>query len=139
MKKLSLWIIVFALVAPINGCTVKNITNVKQSFQKKEIKIPWETKESMKKAMSEAKEPIFVLFADPRDQQSAKSFEIIQELDLVEEIMLLNMEKAWVSSTFSQMQLRKVPTLLVLDPVDDDGSKEMIGYSAIRTYLRGTQ
>ena len=142
MKKISLWCAVFAIFAPINGCTIKNITNVKQDFHKiakKRVEIPWESKESIKEIMNEAKKPIFVLFAKPKDQQSDKSFEIIQDLALVEKISFLNMDEAWVSATFYQMQLTEVPTLLILDPINEDGSKEMIGYSAIRTYLRGTQ
>ena len=142
MKKILLWCALLAFVLPINGCTVKNISNIKKETKKEtknSLKFNWTSKEQVKVTIDNAKEPIMVLFASPDDQQSLKAIEFAIKTKQEKKMTFLNMRKDWVISTFNQMNLREVPTLLILDPINEDGSKEMIGYSAIRTYLGGLQ
>ena len=101
--------------------------------------MPWASKEQMKQVMEEAKEPISVLFGADGHQQSMKAIELVRKKDNFKTISILNLNEGWVAAIFYNMQLTDVPTLLVLDPINEDGSKEMLGYSAIRTYLEGVK
>ena len=87
--------------------------------------------------MNSPQKPVSVLFGKSNDQQSFKAIELIKELDKQKDITILNLNEPWVYTIFQEMELTVVPTLLILDPVNEDGSKEMLGYSAIRTYLEG--
>ena len=89
--------------------------------------------------MNNPQSNVFVLFARSNDQQSHKTIELIKELGEEGNISLLNLNEGWVYVIFQEMELTEVPTLLILDPINEDGSKEMLGYSAIRTYLEGVR
>lgn len=140
MKKILTFCGIIATILLLSSCTVKNISNIKQSSTKsssKVKKLSWASKEDIKNVMNSPQKPVSVLFGKSNDQQSFKAIELIKELDKQKDITILNLNEPWVYTIFQEMELTVVPTLLILDPVNEDGSKEMLGYSAIRTYLEG--
>lgn len=140
MKKILTFCAIIPIIMLFSSCTVKNISNIKQNSTKSSIKgkkLPWASKEDVKNVMTNPQQSVSVLFGKSHDQQSSKTIELIKELGKQDDITILNLNEPWVYTIFQEMELTTVPTLLILDPINEDGSKEMLGYSAIRTYLEG--
>ena len=140
MKKIIILCTVLGLMVLNSGCTVRSAVDIQRpelKSKRKTKKINWSTREQMENLIGNPPGVFMVLFVDPEEQQSMKSIELVSRIGKADEISLLNLREQWVLSIFQQMELESAPMLLILDPQNDDGSKDMIGYSAIKTYLTG--